>query len=349
MQRTLRKISRIAQPIKNNAIPIATIIFAIAAIWYCFKISSFNSLSAGDAKSWLRINEKLLIAVSFLLAVGILGEWPDSEKWKKTFWYKAAKMAVILGVFGEILGDAGIFESEGRLQVLQDAELGSAVRQSTEARTTAGNALDSNKTLEGKVNAEKKNVEDAIQSLKYEEADAKDAITESKAALKAIRFQGPRSILLEDARPVIAKQLKKFSGQSAIVVVCGDLRSIDSEKASTADTLFDILHAGAQRPTARTDANWNANMQYDDTCISGPSLAVVFDEQASDTTREAAQALAKQLSIVVPRVSSGVVAAQRRLGVAMQSMGLEGEHSVTRIVRDSPNVVAITVGPHPYR
>jgi hypothetical protein len=42
---------------------------------------------------------------------------------EKTLLYKAAKSAVIIGVLGELLGDAGIFEPTGRLQELFDAKV----------------------------------------------------------------------------------------------------------------------------------------------------------------------------------------------------------------------------------
>jgi hypothetical protein len=114
-----RRITRIA-------IEITAIMLAVAAMWYAFKISSFSSLSESDAKWWLHVSELSLIFFALLLFIGLIGEWPDSESWKKRLLYKAAKCAVIIGVFGELLGDAGIFETTGRLQIIQDGEIAAA-------------------------------------------------------------------------------------------------------------------------------------------------------------------------------------------------------------------------------
>src|ERR1700723_3587988 len=82
---------------------IALIILAIAAIWYAFEILTFNSLPVSESKTWLGVSEALLIISAILLTLGLLGEWPDSETWKKRFIYKVAKACVIIGVVGELL------------------------------------------------------------------------------------------------------------------------------------------------------------------------------------------------------------------------------------------------------
>ena len=78
----------------------------------------FFALSAVDAKWWLEASEIALLASAFVLTIGLVGEWPDSESWKKRKLYKLAKAGVIIGVIGELLGDAGIFETSARLQFL---------------------------------------------------------------------------------------------------------------------------------------------------------------------------------------------------------------------------------------
>jgi hypothetical protein len=100
----------------------------------------FSSLSESSAKWWLGTSEMALLAASLILVIGIIGEWPDSERWKKSFWYRAAKAAVVIGVIGEMLGDAGIFETSGRLDSLRDAENNKLKIVADDARTRAGNA-----------------------------------------------------------------------------------------------------------------------------------------------------------------------------------------------------------------
>lgn len=79
----MRAIERTAHAIKNNASAIALLILAIAAIWYAWKILTFSSLSASDAKWWVHASELLLLASAILLSAGLFGEWPDSTEWKK--------------------------------------------------------------------------------------------------------------------------------------------------------------------------------------------------------------------------------------------------------------------------
>jgi hypothetical protein len=75
--------SRVAQAAKKIAIAIAAIMLVIAAMWYASKISTFSSLSEVDGKFWLRVSELTLIVAAAVLTLGLIGEWPDSESWKK--------------------------------------------------------------------------------------------------------------------------------------------------------------------------------------------------------------------------------------------------------------------------
>lgn len=129
----MRIINLTDQQIKKIAIAIAGIILAIVAIWYAFKILTFSSASSPEAKFWLRFSEITLIASAILLALGLFGEWPDSETWKKRLLYKAAKAAVILGVLGELLGDGGIFSASERLQEIQETQISEAVNRAAKA------------------------------------------------------------------------------------------------------------------------------------------------------------------------------------------------------------------------
>jgi hypothetical protein len=119
----VRTINLTDQQIKRIAIAIAGIILAIVAVWYAWEISTFSSLSSSEAKLWLRASEWTLIIAAILLAIGLAGEWPEAETWKKSLWYKAAKLAVIIGVMGELLGDAGVFEAGDRLESLDNSKI----------------------------------------------------------------------------------------------------------------------------------------------------------------------------------------------------------------------------------
>jgi hypothetical protein len=99
-----------------------------------------SSLSEASAKSWLGASEILLLIASLVLVIGIIGEWPDSVSWKRSTLYKLAKAAVVIGVVGEMLGDAGIFETSARLESLREAENTKLKIVANEARIRAANA-----------------------------------------------------------------------------------------------------------------------------------------------------------------------------------------------------------------
>jgi hypothetical protein len=104
-------------------------------------ILSLSTLLEPDANWWLWVSELTLVVFAVILTIGLVGEWPDAESWKKRWLYKAAKAAVVLGVVGELIGDAGIFETSARLTVLQHAAIGQASIDAANANERAGNAI----------------------------------------------------------------------------------------------------------------------------------------------------------------------------------------------------------------
>ncbi len=92
------------------------------------KLSSIvNGLSATDAEHWSNICVTVALIAGLLLVLRLWGEYPESKRWKRTWLYKAAKLAVIIGVAGELIGDAGIFETSERLQQLTDESISANV------------------------------------------------------------------------------------------------------------------------------------------------------------------------------------------------------------------------------
>jgi hypothetical protein len=102
---------------------IALAILLIAATLWLPRIFELGSLSEADAKRWLRISDWLLVISAIAVVIGLCGEFPDSESWKKTLWYEAAKWLVIGGIFLELFGDAGVFQAGNRVQEVEDKQI----------------------------------------------------------------------------------------------------------------------------------------------------------------------------------------------------------------------------------
>lgn len=86
-----------------------------------------EDLSASDAAYWLGSSTRVAIISGTVLLVGLVGELPESGRWKKSWLYELAKISVILSVFGELVGDAGIFKTSDRLQQLTDKSISANV------------------------------------------------------------------------------------------------------------------------------------------------------------------------------------------------------------------------------
>jgi hypothetical protein len=105
-------------------------------------ILSVTSLSESSANWWLGFSELTLVVSAIILTIGLIGEWPESESWRRRRLYKLAKLAVVLGVVGELVGDAGIFETSARLTVLQETAIQDARTGAANAEERAGNAIE---------------------------------------------------------------------------------------------------------------------------------------------------------------------------------------------------------------
>jgi hypothetical protein len=222
------------QQIKKIAIAIAGIVLAIAALWYAFKILTFTSASEPEAKFWLRFSEITLIASAILLAVGLFGEWPDSESWKKRLLYKAAKAAVILGVLGELLGDGGIFSSSERLQEIQESHIAAAENRSAKA--------------------EERLV--AYRKQRYLTQGQKDRITELTSKFRSIPFVAFTAREQENWTFVldIASALKE--GGWNWIAVPGGLQARDRSLPSEGETIADHVVVMVPKGSEEMGKHW---------------------------------------------------------------------------------------------
>jgi hypothetical protein len=101
-------------------------------------LSTFWSLSKSTASLWLNVSEGVLLFFGGVLVIGFLGEYSESTRVKK--WLKAFKWMVVIGVFGELIADGGIFLLSARLQTITDLE----VAHSNEEAKKAGERASAN-------------------------------------------------------------------------------------------------------------------------------------------------------------------------------------------------------------
>jgi hypothetical protein len=82
-----------------------------------------STMSAADTESFSDVCIAIAVIGGALLIVGLIGEYFESEWWKKSAWYKLAKMAVIIGVLGELLADTAIFKASEREQQITNQSI----------------------------------------------------------------------------------------------------------------------------------------------------------------------------------------------------------------------------------
>ncbi|MGA8222527.1 MAG: hypothetical protein WB780_12805 [Candidatus Acidiferrales bacterium] len=84
------------------------------------------------------MSEIALLLFGVMLVIGLVGEYAESEKWKKR--EKIFKLLVIIGVAGELFADGGVFLFSAHLQTISDAEVATLNKEAGEARRDAADA-----------------------------------------------------------------------------------------------------------------------------------------------------------------------------------------------------------------
>jgi len=103
-------------------------------------MGTFLSLSKSTTSISLDISEIALLVFGVLLVVGLVGEYAESEKWKR--YVKTFEMFVILGVAGELFADGGIFLFSSHLQTIADQEIAEVTKRAGDAKDSAIKAAD---------------------------------------------------------------------------------------------------------------------------------------------------------------------------------------------------------------
>ncbi len=99
-------------------------------MWTVFSLSKSALVIALDLSEWS------LLIFGVLLAIGIVGEYAKSAKWKAR--RRCFEVLVVIGVAGEIFADGGIFAFSRALQSLGDREIGELERRTSDAKERAG-------------------------------------------------------------------------------------------------------------------------------------------------------------------------------------------------------------------
>jgi hypothetical protein len=79
------------------------------------------SLSKSATSLALGVSEIALLVFGVLLVVGLIGEYAESEGWKRHT--RLFELLVIIGVAGELIADGGVFLFSSHLQTISDGEI----------------------------------------------------------------------------------------------------------------------------------------------------------------------------------------------------------------------------------
>jgi hypothetical protein len=156
------------------------------------RLASWVPPSKSAANLGLDLSEIALLAFGALLVFGLVGEYTESEKWKKHV--KAFELCVIVGVLGELIGDAGVFLFSARLQTISQAEIAE---------------------LNKAANTAKERAEEAGRETAKLQEQATKANGENLRLQVSIQ---PRSLSLEQQRD-IGKALLPFKGRKVLISV----------------------------------------------------------------------------------------------------------------------------------
>jgi hypothetical protein len=92
-----------------------------------------------SATAWaLDTSEIFLLIFGLILAIGVIGEYSRSPKWKARL--RAFELMVMFGIAGELIADGGVFLFSRQLQTISDIEEARLRRETGDANEKAGEA-----------------------------------------------------------------------------------------------------------------------------------------------------------------------------------------------------------------
>ncbi|MFL6350239.1 MAG: hypothetical protein ACJ74Z_00085, partial [Bryobacteraceae bacterium] len=162
------------------------------------------SASRSSATLALHISEVLLFLFGVVLILGLLGEYQESEYWKKRL--KIFELMVIIGVVGELWADGAIFMFSEQVQAIDEARVAKLDQEVISAETEAKDAY----TSAGKAVSK---AGEADERASANDLRAANLERENLEIRKQMVERGPRWVLLYgEQRKRLLGRVKPFAG-----------------------------------------------------------------------------------------------------------------------------------------
>jgi hypothetical protein len=200
------------------AIPAMLMLTAISNVE---SVTGIFSLSKSSINKALDACEYALLLFGVLLALGIIGEYSKSEKWKvhkRTF-----EIMVIIGVAGEIFADGGIFLFSRNLQTISDHEIAVLNKEAGDARKAAGDAVERS----NRANERASKSEELASSNEREAARLRKLAEDERLARVKIESRLAWRRIDEQQRKQIVRDLNGFKGRELRLGVINANREVD--------------------------------------------------------------------------------------------------------------------------
>jgi hypothetical protein len=309
---------------------------------------SWLSLSKSAAEHGLDFCEILIILAGLVLTLGAIGEYAK-EHHKLPLSLRCPMWVFILmvvgGLIGEFVGDAGVFLFSGTLQTISDEEVAKLTKKANEADERSKKLEQSNRQLAIVQSGLDMRLEAERQKTARFQKEANDA----RLALEnRVRTQGPRYSLLRIAAPKLAREMSKFAGQRAALIICGIYRK-ERETLETWGELANIL--GPETIKGVRGANWKmvrGDPIWDKCFLSMQGIAVMVSPESPKSTRDAAEALSKGLRNALPPYNNNPVVVKPWLMRQMIEQGVNvDKDDPARLATEDPNLIVVFIGEHP--
>jgi hypothetical protein len=189
-------------------------------------------------------SERIALSAAFLVFVGVAGEYVveihsiEKNERLKTRIKRLAMALLLLGLAGDVLG---VVMGQSEMAALT-REAGDAQKSAKEAegasaiaKSDAKTAHDEADAVHTQAGAIEKRLDGASERLKQIDSD--------------VLAQGPRSKTLEHDKNELLKAIRRFAGQRATVVICGN---DETERGSFEQVLINVLREAKWDPPGYT-------------------------------------------------------------------------------------------------